>query len=276
MTQPSRLPARRRPQVPYRLRLLGALGLSVLCLPLLALDAGGQEPEDLPPARELIDRYVHAIGGREAHASPASIRSSGVLRMPAMGVEGEFELLQIPSVGSRLHTVLPGVGEMRVGFDGEVGWSVNDRTGPSLMEGDELRQIQERSLLEAALRSPEVIQDAETVELTEFDGRECFRVRLSWVSGRETHDCYAADSGILVASQESQVGPMGQVPVLTLYQDYREFHGMNLPTRLVQTTMGLEQVMEIREVVVNDGSTEDLEPPAEIRVLLDDDPPGGP
>lgn len=258
-------------QPSYR-RLLALAGLTVLGLPLVALESAGQEPESLPSARELIHRYVEAIGGREAHASPASIRSSGVLRMPAMGVEGEFELLQIPSVGSRLHTVLPGMGEMRVGFDGEVGWSVNDMSGPSLMEGDELRQIQERSLLEAALRSPEVIRDARTVERTQFDERECFRVHLTWASGRETHDCYAVETGLLVASEESQVSPMGQVPVLTVYQDYREFHGMNLPTRLVQTTLGLEQVMEIREVVVDDGDVGDLEPPPEIRVLLDDDP----
>lgn len=239
---------------------------------LLAQDVPTQG--ELPPARELIADYVEAIGGREAHAAPTSIRSSGTLSMPGLGLEGEFELLQFPAVGSRMRTRMPGVGEMLVGFDGEVGWSLNAMTGPSLMEGEELDQIRERSLLEAALRSPEVIAEAETVALAEFDEVPCWRVHLVWHSGRETHDCYAVETGLLVASQETQVSPMGDIPVLTVYGEYREFHGMNLPTRLRQTTMGMEQVMEIHEVVVDDGYPSELEPPAAIQTLLDRDPGG--
>lgn len=256
-------------------RSFGRLLPVLFLVPALAGELRAQEPGDpvdLPPARDLIDRYVEAIGGRQAHARPTSIRSVGSLSMPTMGLEGEFELLQLPSRGSRMRTVIPGLGEMLVGFDGEVGWSVNAMTGPSLMEGDELEQVRERSLLEAALRSPEVIAESETVERTEFGETACWRVRLVWRSGRETHDCYALETGLLVASEETQASATGEVPVVTIYADYREFHGMNLPTTLRQSTMGIEQVMEIHEVFVDDADPSALEPPPAIRVLLGRDP----
>lgn len=235
----------------------------------------GQEPDTLPSAGDLIAAYVEAIGGREAHAAPTSIRSSGTLAVPDMEAEGEFELLQIPSVGSRMRTSLPGLGEMQMGFNGEAGWSVSDLTGPSLMDDQELAQVRERSLLEATLRSPEVIREAETVQRTRVDERECWRVRLTWASGRETFDCYDAETGLLVATEETQIGARGEAPLVTVYDDYREFHGMRLPTTLRQTTMGLEQIMRIQEVVVDDADEEDLAPPAPVRALLSDaDGPG--
>lgn len=240
------------------------LGFSLAYLP--AEPAVGQE---LPDADDLIAAYVEAIGGREAHASSTSIRTRGILEMAAVGIEGEFELLQIPDVGSRMRSVLPGMGEMRVGFDGEVGWSMNQVAGPELMEEEEMEQIRERTLLAATLRDPEVVPERETLEEVRMDDRPCYRVRLIWASGRETHDCYSTADGLLLRSEELQVTSMGRVPTTTEFSDYREFSGLILPTRIVQETMGMRQVMRIREVILDDADPRELEPPAEVRVLLE-------
>ncbi len=225
--------------------------------------------QDLPPAEELVRGYVAAIGGEEVHRQATSVRTSGTITVSGMGLQGEFELIQITGVGSVMTTNIPGIGEMRVGFDGEVGWSINDVTGPALMEDEELEQIRERSLLEATLRSAEVIDEMETVERTEVNGRACYRVRLVWASGRESHDCYAVEGGELVASEDLQVSAMGEVPVTSVFEDYRNWEGMRLPGRIRQQSMGMEQVMEVRTVVIDDADRSALELPATIRTLLD-------
>jgi zinc protease len=245
------------------------VGVLPLLLPLLLLPATPSQAQDLPPADELIAAYVEAIGGADAHAAPVSVRTSGTVSLPAMGVAGTFELLQIVSVGSRMTTSIPGVGEMHVGFDGEHGWSLNQVTGPALMTDAEVAQIRERSLLAATLRGSEVVEEAETVERTEVEGEPCWRVRLRWASGRESFDCYHAETGLLVRSEDVQVSEMGELPVTSLFEEYRDFEGMRLPTRLIQETMGMRQVMEVTSVVVDDADESALAPPPAIRTLLE-------
>lgn len=250
----------------------GALAaLLLLSVPVLVSVPALASAQELPEADELIQSYVEAIGGEEAHGTPTSIRTAGTMSLPGMGIEGEFELLQIPDVGSRMVSTIPGMGELMVGFDGQVGWSLNPMTGAQLMEAEELAQMRERTQLAATLRDPELVTERETIEEIQVQGEACYRVRLVWASGRETFDCYATDSGLLLQSEDVQVSDMGEVPTTTRYADYAEFHGMVLPTRMIQETMGMEQVLEIREVSIDDADAAELDPPPEIRTLLEGD-----
>jgi hypothetical protein len=241
---------------------LAALACATLASPVLA--------QDLPPADELIDAYVEAIGGREANTAPSSIRTTGSIEMPAMGLQGRFELLQVTPDQSVMRISLPGLGEVQTGFDGEAGWSVNPMQGAALMQGAELAQTRARANVLATLRDPAVVPTRETVELTEYDGEACWRVRLVWISGDESYDCYSRDTGLLVSSEDSQVSPMGTMQVTTGYSDYRDFFGMVLPTRLVQTAMGQVQEMNVKEVRVDDVDAAEMAPPVAIQTLLDE------
>lgn len=241
----------------------------LFCLSALATTYSPVAAQGLPDADALIERYVEAIGGRDAHLAPVSIRFSGTLSIPAMGLTGSFELLQIPDVGSRMSSSLPGLGELMVGFDGEVGWSVDMLTGPQLMEGEELEHMGERALAAASFRDRALVPERATVGTLELPEGACYRVRLGWRSGRETFDCYHHESGLLLRSEDVQVTELGEIPSVTDYSEYREFHGMTLPTRLVQSTMGIEQILEIREVTVDDADRDALTPPAPIQTLME-------
>lgn len=62
-----------------------------------------------------------------------------------------------------------------------------------------------------ALRDASLFTVRETVERTELNGAACYKVRLVWNSGRETHDCYGVDTGLMVAQVASQESPMGAI-----------------------------------------------------------------
>ncbi len=226
--------------------------------------------QPLPSADEVIETYVEAIGGRDAHVSPVSIRSAGTIEMPAMGMRGEFEVLQLLPDQMLTRISLPGVGEILSGYDGRTGWTVNPLSGAMLMTGQELAQTRERAQSLASLRDSVVVPERETVGLTEYGGESCWKVRLIWVSGRESFDCYSGETGLLIASEDSQASMMGEVPVTTRFSDYQEFHGMVLPTRLVQTALGQVQEMLVREVEVDSVDPASLDPPSSIKTLLAD------
>lgn len=230
----------------------------------LPMSGGAQE---LPEPGTLVDRYVELLGGREGILGRPFIRSTGQFQLPAMGVTGELEVYQGHPGRNAVRVSIPGLGEIRSGFDGSVGWSLDPLQGPRVMEGRELEQTREEASFASTLRDPSVVASMETIEQTEMNGESCWRVRLTWRSGRETFDCYSVESGLLVASTSTQESPMGSIQVTSLLNDYREFGGFRFPTRMTQQMMGQEQILVIHEVEFPpmDESVFDL--PPEIRAL---------
>src|SRR3954471_17045862 len=49
-------------------------------------------PAKLPAAREIIDRHIKAIGGREAGLAHKSMHATGTLSVPASGLNGPVEI----------------------------------------------------------------------------------------------------------------------------------------------------------------------------------------
>jgi hypothetical protein len=163
---------------------------------------------------------------------------------------------------------LPGIGEMRSGFDGTVGWSLNPLEGPRVLSGQELEQVRDDADFRAALRDDNLITSMETVERKDVDGQTCYRVRIVWKSGRETYDCYAVDSGLLLSTELRTETVMGTVDATVLFSDYKAFDGVRLPTRTVQKVMGQEFVMTVNSVRFEPIDPAVFELPAEIQALV--------
>lgn len=253
-----------------RRTLLAALTFFLL-LPSLA-----PAQDALPPADELIDRYVEAIGGREAVLSKEGSRSTGTFSMPAVGIEGSMEVLTATEPTRILSRVeIPGLGLILNGYDGEVGWSVDPNLGPRLLEGGELDALVEGSSHESTLRDASLFQSRETVEKTEMNDQACYKVHLVWNSGRETYDCYSEETGLIVASMATQESPMGSLEAVTLISDYEDFGGVMTPTRMTQQVMGQEQLFTIDSVEYTDLGPEAFEPPEAIQALIDQRAEGG-
>jgi hypothetical protein len=92
-------------------------------------------------------------------------------------------------------------------------------------------------------------------------------VRVVSRSGRESFDCYAVDTGLLVASVSTQESPMGSMTITTQLGEYKQFGNVRMPTRMTQEMMGQQQTMTITSVefdVVDDAA---FSLPAEIQAL---------
>ncbi|TVP55977.1 MAG: hypothetical protein EA351_09175 [Gemmatimonadales bacterium] len=231
------------------------------------LATGPTHAQDLPSADDLIDRYVELIGG-EAAFSEVGSHTTGTISMPAMGLQGTFEIFQSPPDQMVMRMDLPGIGEIQQGYNGEVGWSLNPLMGPQVMEGAELAQTREQAVLAAALRDASVVPGRETVEQSEYEGETCWVVALTWASGRESTDCYSTESGLLLASETTQASPMGEIRATTIYRDYRDFDGRLLPGRMIQRSSGQEQILEVRTVEYREIAPDEFTLPAPIQTLV--------
>jgi zinc protease len=224
--------------------------------------------QDLPPAAEILARYQQALGGSDVLEGRTSMTAIGQFSLPAAGLVASFESHAARPDRYVMRIEIPGFGEIRSGYTGEVGWSLNPTEGPRLMSGDEVRQTADEAAFESTLRLPSSIASAETVELTRLAGRECYKVRLVWQSGRETFDCYSPETGLLVGTMGRQETAMGTVDAVTLYDDYRVFDGVRMAGKVTIQTMGMEQVVTIDDIRFNAVPESAFEPPAQIQALI--------
>src|SRR5258707_1071014 len=103
--------------------------------------AAPQTPaKDLPSARAVIDRYIEVAGGKEAFLKHTSVLIKGKTEVAGKDLGGGMTLATAKPNKMMLAVDLAGI-TIKTGFDGKVGWQVNPITGPSVMEGGELRDV---------------------------------------------------------------------------------------------------------------------------------------
>lgn len=249
-------------------RSLPAIALTLL----VAAPLAAQAPAGLPPAKDLIAKFVTATNAGPVMAKHQSVRTKGRFEMAAAGVSGDLEISEARPNKSSMRISIPGMGQIEQGFDGTTAWSINPMQGPRLLTGRELDAVREESGFGASSRQGPNVASAETVEKAEMNGESCYKVKITWKSGRETFDCYSVASGLLVATIGKQESPMGTVEVTNLISDYKDFGGQKIATRLTQQVMGNEQVLNISTVEYDAADPAAFEMPAAIKALAEKKP----
>jgi hypothetical protein len=241
---------------------------AMLPLALAAQLAGAQAATaTLPAAASLVARYATAVGG-PAYLSAKSIVTKGAMSMPAAGINAQFQMTQLTPNQMQMVTTIPGMGEVQVGYDGTNAWAMDPMQGPRVLAGGELDQMKDEADRRANVRSAELFTSMQTLKDTTMNAERCYLVKLTWKSGRETYDCYSATSGMLVASRSTQKTAMGEIPVVTLFSDFKKFGGVTVPTKTVQELMGQQQILTIASVEFGDGTGLTITPPPAVAALI--------
>jgi len=229
--------------------------------------AAAQEAE-LPPAQEVLGRFVEAIGGEKALRRPKSLEMTGEFSMPANGISGELRLYMMAPDLLRVTIEIPGIGLTQEGYDGRTAWSMDPVMGPRVKGGSELAQTRFHSDFYAALHTQDRYESIETVARTEFGDSTCFKLRLVTRYGEEFFEYYDVDTGLLTGMERTIESPMGRVKTSEIVGDYREFAGVKMATRVVRSIGPMEQVLRIDEVKVDTLKKTAFELPAEIQALV--------
>src|SRR5687768_13362585 len=237
-------------------------------IPMVALASiAGAQSSSLPAAATLVAKYGDAVGAK-AYLAPKSITTKGSMSMPAAGINATFQLTQLGANQMSMVTEITGMGKIEAGFDGTTAWSMDPMQGARLLTGKELDQIRDESDRRAAIRSPEMFSAVQTVADTTMNSERCYLVKLTWKSGRETHDCYSAATGLMVASKSVQKTAMGDIPVVTMFSEYKKFGDVTVATKTVQEAMGQQQVLTISSVELGNGAGVTVTPPAAVQALV--------
>ena len=222
--------------------------------------APADEPTDFigqargaPPADEVLDKYIKAVGGPERLAGLTSFVAKGV--SVGYGPEGEKRPVEIfaRAPGQRTTIVHTASGDSTTTYDGRSGWiSAPHRPVPVLgLTGHDL----DGARLDATLSFPGGIKQALTKWRTGFpatiNDRDVQVVQGTSAGGALATLYFDVESGLLVRLVRYSESPVGRIPTMIDYEDYREVSGVKMPFRWTVTWLDGRDNFELSEVQPN-------------------------
>jgi SAM-dependent methyltransferase len=207
--------------------------------------AAAQAPAELPEATDVVARYVEAIGGRDAILSHDSRYVRFFFKGPF--AEAEFFVYAAKPNKTYMGWESEGVVTSQSGFNGELGWSIERDFGPRILVGRELVRAREAADFYIELYDPADFNSMETVKLTEFEGKECYKLKIVSKSGRETFEYFDAESGLKIGSEGMTQSGNYAFERSEILADYEDFGGVLIPTKRIWRYEGwpYEQVVTI-------------------------------
>ncbi|MBI1898886.1 MAG: hypothetical protein HYZ57_06430 [Acidobacteria bacterium] len=226
---------------------------------------------DLPKAEDIIDRHVHATGGKQALQSVRSLVMTGKVVIVAQGLQATLTTYSIKGGKNYRVMELPGVGKIEQGTDGNVVWEKSAVMGPRIREGAER---------ELALREAKLGRDAdwradyvkvETLGLEEIDGKPVYKILATPKVGKPETRYYDKGSGLMTRMTVSVPTPMGEISSDVTISDYRAVAGgIKVPHSIVTKFATQEMRITFESVKLNEPVPEDLfKLPPEVQALVD-------
>jgi hypothetical protein len=222
----------------------------------------------LPDAKQIIAKFVDAIGGEKALTGIKSIRATGTFEIAGAGISGNVEILSARPNKQRQHAEVPGLGSIDEGFDGTVGWSIDPMSGPSLAKDRLLQQMKDDAEFDSALHKPEFVKSMTTMEKTEFDGHPAYKVKMVLVSGLERVEYFDVQSGFQIGSEEDRESQMGTTHAVTTIRDYKKFGAFMQPTFLSANVMGADQIIHVATFEYDAVPADAFALPPQIKALI--------
>jgi hypothetical protein len=248
-----------------RISFARAMGVAVLAV---AAHTGAAVAQGtLPPAKQIVDRYVEAIGGRQMIGRYNARHTQAEMSMPAMGMTMSMDVYQARPNKMFTRIEMPGMGTTTSGFDGHTAWVSNPMQGPRILNGPELNETLSRADFDSNLDPSKNFPTMQTIGEKTIDGHACWNVRMVSATGIEAQNCFDKTTGLLIGSTMKQNTQMGEMQVDVAYSDYQDFDGIKMPTKTTMNMMGQQMVTTIKSVSHAAIPDSTFELPADVKAL---------
>ncbi len=202
----------------------------------------------LPTVKEVLDKYVKALGGREAIEKIKSRTSTGTIEFVPMNLKGTFEAYAAPEGKSLTKMNVAGIGEMLEGSDGKTAWAVNPIQGNREKSGIELLQAKLLNDFYRDLRLEKLFPKMELKAIEKIDGRDTYVVSATADGVPEEKWYFDTQTGLMVRSDLNAVTPEGSQVLVSYYEDMRKVDGILIPFRIRSVTPQFTIVIASTEV----------------------------
>jgi photosynthetic reaction center cytochrome c subunit len=182
----------------------------------------------LPPASQILDKYLAAVGGADALKKIHSRVQKGSLE--AMGNTYPIEVYS-EAPDKRISISHPPSGESVTAYNGEVGW-LTIRGGVHRMNGADAAAARIDAELYFPSRVREMYTELEVKRGEEIAGRATLLVATKGGAGKLPLELYFdAETDLMLRMVRYVETPLGRNPTQIDYADYRAVDGVKIPYR---------------------------------------------
>ena len=218
--------------------------LTWIAVVLLAASAGAQTQPGLTAA-DVLERYIAALGGREAFSRIHAVVVTGTLS--GNNVLDELETGSAPSAaqqkgrfesywkapGKRLNVrTVEGYGTSKLGFDGAHAWQRSPGAPPRRITGEALTMIQRGRAVNPVLDWRSLYRSVEYKGAKRIGANECYVIRLVRRGGEAISDFFDTQTFLLIHSESFVHVGEHAIKREIDFSDYREAGGVRWPFRI--------------------------------------------
>jgi len=190
-------------------------------------EAEEAERKALPAAKDILAKYLTAIGGDAAakKLSTTSMTAKGT-RTGANGQSFPVEIYR--SGGNVLVRTTPPEGPaMSQMYGAEGGWMVGRQGSRALSAADAAQGLAAARAYDPII--PPLPENARVFGKATIDGHEAWTVGVSRSDKSRERIWFDATTGLVLRRLVTTTSPVGQIPTQTDYDDYRDVAGVKIP-----------------------------------------------
>jgi hypothetical protein len=195
--------------------------------PTMSHEAEEAERKAYPAAKDVLAKYVTAIGGEGAakKLASASITSKG----SRVGGNGQLQPIEVVSFGGKtLMRSTPAEGPaMSQMFGPEGGWMTGRQGVHTLAGADAAMGLASAHAYDPVM--PSISEKARVVAKETIDGHEVWVVGSPIDEHTRQRISFDATSGLPLRRVVTTDSPVGRIPTQTDYEDYRDANGVKVP-----------------------------------------------
>jgi hypothetical protein len=206
----------------------------------------------LPAVDEILDKYVKAVGGKEAIEKIKSRSIKGSFDVEAFGVSGAPVEMLAKAPNKRATKVdVPNIGAFNQGFDGKNGWSSDPMSGLRDLNGLELAQMKLDSDFYSDLNYKQNYAKLEVKGKEKVDSYETYLIEATPTEGTPEKLYFDVSTGLLVRHDAERENAQGKMEVKTYLEDYKAVDGVKFPHMLKQVNDMMTIVIKLTDVKSN-------------------------
>ncbi len=205
-------------------------------------------------AKEVIEKYLTAIGGKEAIKNTQD--RTTIMRGTAMGQNITIIAKQKAPNKMRQEIKAGGMDQVII-FDGEKG-VMNVMNQKIEVKDKELEALKIEASMDFML-DPESFGIKIFYEGTEkLDGKDVNKIKMIMPSGLRSFSYFDSESGLKLKEQKEMQTQMGLGEQTLVYEDYKEIEGVKYPHKIIQSFGGQSIEVTVSSIKVNKGLADDL------------------
>ena len=194
---------------------------------LWAASSPSPAPEAPPTVKQILDRYVQAVGGADALMKITSRTVKGS-RIGADGVLVPEEVYQKAPDKLLTVTSYPNV-VFSNGYNGTVGWGHSSRDGATPLPDQLLAQLKRDAVFYKELKTQEIYPSLTLLGKASVRDADAYVIQATPADGPAEKLFFDVRTGLLVRRYTESDTPVGKLPLQVDYEDFREVDGIKQP-----------------------------------------------